>query len=301
MRNNKQYLMVGSFVLLAITIIVGIWLWFSAANRRAYDIYRIVFHEPVDGVTTNSVVKFNGVEVGKVNAISIDAHDPSSIYVDINILQGTQIPDTTFARIKAQGVTGMSFINLSLPRSEKYNIIKPHNKPPYPEILSKPSLLANLVEQAQTVATNIEDVSVQLKVLLDNKNINHVSNIVANLDKFSTVLAKQSDRIEHSVVLFEQVLNNINHNTQNLNGALIELTGLSKALHKNSDSLGQVLDTVQNDTLRNINTVFLPNLNQTITNMSRTTAQVDELMRTINQNPSVLVRGKAPAKPGPGE
>ncbi len=293
--------MVGTFVLLGFTVIIAIWLWFSAVNRKAYDTYRITFHEPVDGITTNSVVKFNGVEVGKVREITLDPKDPGSIYVDINVLQGTPIPSSTYATMKPQGVTGMSFINLGLAKGVKYTILAPHNSFPYPVIQAKPSLLYSLAEQAQIVTGNVEDISVQMKSLLNDRNIGHVSNIVANLDKLSGALAKQSDQIGHTVALVSQVLTNVNENTKNLNDAIIQLGSLSRALQKNSDSLGKVLDTVQNNTLRNINTVFLPNLNQTVTNMSRTSAQVDELMRTINQNPSVLVRGKAPAKPGPGE
>ena len=72
MRNNKQYLIVGTFVLIGIAMIVGILLWFSASNRKAYDIYRITFSESIDGVTTNSMVKYNGVVVGQAVAIKKD-------------------------------------------------------------------------------------------------------------------------------------------------------------------------------------------------------------------------------------
>ena len=292
MKSNKQYLMVGTFVLLGFAILIGIWLWFSASNRKAYDTYRVVFHEPVDGVTTNSVVKYNGVEVGKVMSIALDNSDPSSIFVDLNVLQGTPIPTSTYATIKAQGVTGMSFINLGFDKGTAFSIIKPHNQPP---------LLYSLSEQAQSVTGNIKDISSQVKTLLNDRNLEHVSNIVANLDRLSSALANQSGEISHAVKLVGQVLTNVNENTHSLNDAILQLNSLSKSLQKNSNSLDQVLDSVQNNTLRNINTVFLPNLNQTVTNMSRTSAQVDELMRTINQNPSVLVRGKAPVTPGPGE
>ena len=61
MKNKRQYLLVGTFVLAGIVLIIAILLWFSAANRKSYDTYRIVFHEAVDCVTTNSVVSYNGV------------------------------------------------------------------------------------------------------------------------------------------------------------------------------------------------------------------------------------------------
>jgi phospholipid/cholesterol/gamma-HCH transport system substrate-binding protein len=298
---NKLYLVVGSFVLLGFACIIGIWLWFSAANRQAFDTYRVIFQEPVDGVTTNSVVKYNGVEIGKVKEIDLDQKNPSNIFVYINVRQGVPIAIGTYATIKAQGVTGMSFINLSLDSTPKYVIVKPHNSAPYPDIQSRPSLLYSLSEQAQSVAGNIKDISVQVKSLLNDKNISHVANIVANLDKVSGALAAQSNQIGQAVEMVGEVLTNVNENTKNLNDAIIQLGSLSKSLEKNSAMLDKVLDSVQNNTLRSVNTVLLPNINQTVSNMSQSTAQLNELIRIVNQNPSVLVRGKTPAVAGPGE
>jgi len=294
-------MLVGAFVILGFVFIIGIWLWFSASKRQAYDTYQVVFHEPVDGVTTNSIVKYNGVEVGKVAMIELDKHDPSSIVVNININQGLPITSTTYATIKSQGITGMSFINLSLEKGKKYTIIPVHDKPPYPDIPSKPSLLYSLSEQAQSVTGNIKDISVDIKAMLNESNLAHINNIVSNLDKLTAALAKQSGNIDKTINQVNEVLVNFNSNAKNLNGAIVQLTTLTQSLQKNSDSLDNVLNSLQNNTLRNINTVFLPNLNQTVINMSRSSAEVNELMQTINQNPSVLIRGKAPTKPGPGE
>ncbi|AUR50805.1 MlaD family protein [Aquella oligotrophica] len=301
MKNNRLYLTVGSFVVVGFAIIIGIWLWFSTSKRQAYDTYQVVFHEPVDGVTTNSVVKYNGVEVGKVFSIDLDRNDPHNIMVRINVNQGLPITTTTYATIKGQGITGMSFINLGLNKNESFTVIKPHDSEPYPTIPSKPSLLYSLSEQAQSVTGNIKDISVDIKQMLNESNLVHINRIVKNLDVLTAALAGQAGNIDKTMNQINEVLINFNTNAKNMNGAILELTDLSKSLKKNSDSLDNVLDTFQNNTLRSINTVLLPNLNQTVTNMSRTSSQVDELMRTINQNPTVLIRGKAPAQPGPGE
>ncbi len=301
MERNKLYLTVGAFVLLGFAAIIGIWLWFSAANRQVYDTYRVVFNEPVDGVTTNSIVKYNGVEIGKVRAIQLDTKDPANIFVDINVKQGIPIATATYATIKPQGVTGMSFINLGLDNEQKYQVITPHDKEPYPVIKSRASLLYSLSEQAQSVTSNIKDISVQVKTLLNDKNLEHVNNIVANLDKVTAALASQSNQIASTVDKVGEVLNNVNENTKNLNGAIIQLGNLSKALQSNSTNLDNVLNSFQNNTMRNVNSVLLPNLNQMVGNMNQTTVQLNELIKTINKNPSALVRGNAPAVAGPGE
>jgi phospholipid/cholesterol/gamma-HCH transport system substrate-binding protein len=294
MRNNKQYLIVGTFVLVGIAMIVGILLWFSASNRKAYDVYRITFSESIDGITTNSMVKYNGVVVGQVKAIELDNKDPRNIYVDINVNQGVTITTATYATIKAQGVTGMSYVALMLTPKVAFSVVPTHNSEPYPQIPAKLSFLSSLSEQAQGITDNVDDISVQIKALLNAKNLKHVENVLANLDKVSAAVASQSDSIASSIVMVGQVLGNVNDNTQHL-------AELSKSLQQNSASLDKVLNTVQNETLRNFNSVTLPNLNQSIGNINLATAQFNELLKTINQNPSAIVRGSAPRPAGPGE
>lgn len=301
MKNNKRYLIVGIFVLAGLAMIISILLWFSQSNRKNYDTYRITFHDSIDGVTTNSVVKYNGVEVGKVIKLDLDNDNPRNIYVYINITQGLHISTATYASIKPQGVTGMSYIGLSLIPNIPLVAIQPHNTPPYPEIPSKASFLSSLGEQAQSVTTDIKAISGQVKSLLNDKNIDHMSGIVANLDKVTSGIAAQSGSIEKSIIMVAQVLDNVNKNTAHLNDAIVSLAQLSKSLQQNSVSLDKVLNTVQDNTLRNLNTVFLPNLNQTISNMNIVTSQFSELIKTVNQNPSALVRGSRPIAAGPGE
>lgn len=195
--DNRQYLIVGLFVVIATVILVGAWLWMSASNRKVYNIYETVFNEPVDGITTNSVIKYNGVEVGKVRALRLDSKNPRNVIVDLNILANVPINSQTSASMKAQGVTGMSYIDLRLPKTATSTInLVPHNIPPYPQIMSRPSLFFSLTEQAQSLTNNVQDISSQVKILLADQNIQHISNMLANLDKVSNSLAAKSQDIE---------------------------------------------------------------------------------------------------------
>lgn len=301
MKNKGQYLVVGTFVLLGIGLIIAILLWFSASSRQSYDTYRVLFNEAVDGVTTNSVVKYNGVEVGKVQRIVLDNKDPRNIYVYLNVNHGVNITTATYATIKAQGVTGMSYIALTLTPKAAFTVVQPHNSEPYPEIPAKQSLLTSLTEQAQSIGQNIDEVSDQMKQLLNDKNINHISGIIANLDKVTKAVANQSDSIADSIGKVGLVLNNVNENTKSLNDAIVQLSVLSKALQQNSATFDKVMNNVNNNTLRNVNGVLLPNVNQTVSNLNQISSQLNELLQTINQNPSALVRGKTTPPTGPGE
>lgn len=302
MNDNRQYLVVGLFVVIATTFLVVVWLWFSASNRKTYNVYETVFSEPVDGITTNSVIKYNGVEVGKVRDIQLDSKNPRNVIVHLNILDNVPINSQTYAMMKPQGVTGMSFIDLRLPKSAtSVTNLKPNNKPPYPQIMSRPSLMFSLTEQAQSLTNNVQDISSQVKILLADENVEHVSNMLANLDKISDSLAAKSGKIEQSIDILLSILQNIRTNSMKLNNTFEHLDTLTGSLSTMSNNTNDLILGVQNNTMQNVNTILLPNLNQTIMHLNQSSYQLEQLLTLLNQNPAVLVRGKTPAVKGPGE
>lgn len=309
MKENRQYLIVGSFVIISAAILLSVWLWMSSYNRQAYDFYVAVFHESVDGVSANSVVKYNGVEVGKVKRIELDPADPRNIRVYLSIEDKIRLKEDTYAVIKPQGITGLSFISLSLGRNSTLEKdIEPHNLPPYPQIRTHASLLASLTDQAQSIAGNVNDISGQMKTLLNDKNIDHVSKVLANLDRISGAIAQHSDDISQSLTTMSQILKDVKKNSENLNETFVGIKALTQNLSKTTDNANRLINNaddlivdVRTDTLQNINAVLLPNLNSTISHLDQSSYQLEQLLRLLNQNPAALVRGKTPAKLGPGE
>lgn len=302
MRDNKQYLIVGLFVIISATILIGVWLWFSSHNRQVYNTYVVAFTEAVDGVTTNSVVKYNGVDVGKVKEIELDPKDPRNILIYIDVLQQVSLNKKTYASLKAQGVTGMFYISLNVPRDAKNgDNINPHNSEPYPAISSKESVMSGLTGQAQIIAHNLGDLSSDMRTLLNVKNIEHVSNILANLDKLSAAIANRSDEISYSVTTMAQILKNVKKNSENLNTTFAQIKELTHVVSETTANVNGLVSDVQSNTLQNINSVLLPNLNGTISHLNQSSYQLEQLLKLLNQNPSALVRGKAVQALGPGE
>ncbi|MCE3268182.1 MAG: hypothetical protein K0R49_434 [Burkholderiales bacterium] len=302
MRDNKQYLIVGLFVLISATVLIGVWIWFSSYNRQVYNTYVAAFNESVDGITTNSTVKYNGVEVGKVKKIELNPKDPRSILIYLDVLEQISLNKQTYASMKAQGVTGMFYISLNVQHGAKNNDnIEPHNSQPYPRIKTKESLLSGLTGQAQAIANNIGNLSSDMRTLLDEKNIKHVANILANLDKVSGSIANRSDEISESVKTMAQILKNVEKNSENLNSTFAKIQDLTKTVSETTSNANSLINNVQDNTLQNINAVLLPNLNNAISHLNQSSYQFEQLLKLLNQNPSALIRGKSVQTLGPGE
>jgi phospholipid/cholesterol/gamma-HCH transport system substrate-binding protein len=66
METDKNYFLVGLFVIIMVLGGIGFTLWLTSAGKGGYDYYRIYFAESVSGLNTKSAVKFRGVDVGNV-------------------------------------------------------------------------------------------------------------------------------------------------------------------------------------------------------------------------------------------
>ncbi len=301
-KNNQQYLIVGLFVVISTAILTIVWLWFSASNHGSYNTYLTIFNEPINGITANSTIRYNGVEVGKIKSIKLDTKDPRNVFIYINVFKEIAISTDTFAVLKIQGITGLSYIDLQLPKeSSNKKILTPHNSEPYPQIPTHLSLLTSLTEEAQSIAKDVQEISTQIKILLNKKNIDKFSNIINNLDQVTTEVANRSDKIGANIDSITQILDNLKKSSNNIGGAIDGITNMTKSISQTSQNANSLLQSMRNNTLQNINTILLPNLNRTINNMNQSSYQLEQLLNTINQNPSALIRGIAPAKPGPGE
>jgi phospholipid/cholesterol/gamma-HCH transport system substrate-binding protein len=302
---NRQYLFVGLFVLIVTTIIVVIWLWFvnGGTDKHRYNKYQITFHESISGISADSVVKYNGVNIGKVIAVDIDNNDPRNIIVYVKIYNKILISKDTYAVLQSQGLTGLSYIDLRLPPTSVLNsgFLKIHNTPPYPEIKSQISLLSNLTEQAQSLGNDLQNISSQTRMLLSDSNIQHISNTLKNFDDISTALTKKTDTITKSLNELQDILVNVKRDSVTLNNLMGNLQQLSKSTNVTVNNTNKLILDVRDNTVHNLNSVFLPNLNQTVINLNQSSAQLQQLLTLLNQNPSALIRGKSPLPKGPGE
>ena len=95
-------------------------------------------------------MKYNGVDVGKVSDIALDAKNPSQVRLLLEIERGTPIKVGTVAVLKTQGLTGIAYVELNGGALNAATLVA---NPPerYPVIRTKPSLAARL----ENVLTNV--------------------------------------------------------------------------------------------------------------------------------------------------
>jgi phospholipid/cholesterol/gamma-HCH transport system substrate-binding protein len=303
MNNNKQYVIIGAFVIfsLAAMIIIGIWLAFGLDDTK-YNTYLAVFNEPVDGLQLNSDVKFNGVSVGKVSAININKKNPSNVDVELAIQDGTPITTSTYATLMAQGITGLSYIGLQTKyRKPPIQLLTPTSSPPYTEIVTKPSILSNITQQIEKVSNDVGDISNSVAKMVNNENSLKVNDIITNVDDITKTIANNDKNIQQSFDNLNKILANISDSSNQFNDMITNINQTAKSVAIVGEQVAEIAKSVQFQTLQGLNQVVIPELATSIRDINQSAIQLNQLLDALNKNPSMLVTGQLPPQPGPGE
>ena len=176
MYEKINYTLVGLFVLIfgALSLYFGFWLAKGDVNEKKFNVYYTYFYESVDGLTKDSVVKLNGVDVGRLKDLQIDRDNPSKIIATLYIRKDIKITKDMYAILESQGLTGLRYINIIGGKSKE--IILPNRKDSI--IKSKESLVAKLSKESPILVDKLRLFSERLNRLLDEKNIQNFSKIL---------------------------------------------------------------------------------------------------------------------------
>ena len=147
MESDKHYLLEGIFVIV-LALAAGIaFVWLSKTGHRDDVLYRVAFNESVSGLKPGEPVKFHGVDVGVVKAMSLDPQDARRVLVDITLNKGTPVKTDTRATLKLKGITGLVFVELSGGSPDAQLLAANTPAGQIPEIPSEQSELASLLDR----------------------------------------------------------------------------------------------------------------------------------------------------------
>ncbi|HXH54677.1 MAG TPA: MlaD family protein [Gammaproteobacteria bacterium] len=181
METDKNYFLVGLFVISMVLAGIGFSLWLGSAGKGDYNHYCIRFAESVSGLNKESAVKFRGVDIGGVEKISIDSKDSKLIQVNIRVLKSTPIKTDTTATLKLYGIAGEVYIDLS-GGSHTAPELKAKNDE-LPEIPAKPSSIDVILNGLPRLLEKANHVAEQLSKIFSNENVRSVNSIARKLSK----------------------------------------------------------------------------------------------------------------------
>ena len=168
METDRHYFIVGLFIIGLSGVAALFSLWLTGAGHRDDVLYRIHFAESVSGLALGDPVKFRGVDVGTVKALSIDAVDPRRVQVDVKLRKETPVKTDTRASLNLKGITGVVFVELNggSPNAKSLLEITPSGQ--LPEIPSEKTGLKAMLEQLPKVVDKFSALEDQVKTVVSD-------------------------------------------------------------------------------------------------------------------------------------
>lgn len=190
METRAHYALVGG-VALALLIGAALFvLWLGQLGyRRELTEYDVVFEGPVRGVTESSEVRFNGIKVGDITRLGLDPSNPNNVIARIQIDALTPVKTDSTAQIEPQGITGVSFIQIT-GGSPNAPFLREGNPP---IIYAKQGPLEGFVANAEDVMNAAEGALQRLEVLLNDDNLATVQATLENIEAISADLEANMD------------------------------------------------------------------------------------------------------------
>lgn len=274
---RRAWLLFGMLLLLGAA--AGL-VWYRLASHR-YATYEIRTADPVSGLIEDSPVELHGVEVGKVRRVRL--LDPRSASILLNVRRDAPVSRGTVATITARGLATRGFTGYVYVALEDSGMdpraLSAQPGEPYPRIPTAPSRSVSMDTSIAEVKQDVQQLTDLLHSVLDQKTVGSLKRSVDDLHKVTAVLAANTRRLDVMISSAERTSMNAERMSREV-GPLL-------------DSSQQVVRALQNQ--------ILPETDDAIVRVGELSTSLKEMSTEIERNPAVLVRGRSPPTPGPGE
>ena len=197
METRANYIIVGIVTLTVLLASFGFVYWIARFGDTTNSVpLEIRIPGSVTGLSVGSQVLFNGIKVGDVRRLIIDAKNPKGVVAITEVNLDTPVTSSTKATLGFQGLTGQAYIELKGGDPDGENILaKAAETGEMPFVEADPGAVNNLIDQAQSIATSAEKVLADLQGFVDD-NRQPLTRTVSNTEKFSEALAKNSAELD---------------------------------------------------------------------------------------------------------
>jgi phospholipid/cholesterol/gamma-HCH transport system substrate-binding protein len=295
MERHARLILVSTFLLLSIAALIAFYQWIAGPDEgdmRAEQ--AIQFNGSVSGLSVGSDVRYLGVPVGRVNSIRLSPATPGRVDVVIGLDQALPGADTLVAMLEAQGITGLSIIELRDRTDELPGFAVPAGTIP-----GYPSLLGQLSSSAGRVAGSLESTLQKLDRLISEQAVEDLAATLGQLRTLSTNLASASADLDQLMASAGRVSGQIEESLPDFRAAAqkldrdvlpaiaeagLSMRSMTEAVNASIGENGQVLGELLNRDL--------PTLIGMTDELARTLQEFNALVGNINDEPGALLYGE---------
>ncbi len=280
METKANYVAVGAFVMICIFGVVVTLLWLAGLQySQEYAYYQTYFKGAVTGLGKGTTVRYNGIEVGRVDSLQFDPNDPQTVIVTMQLQPNLNIREDSEASIESEGLTGGSFVEIS-GGTAKSPLLVPKEGQEFPVIRTKPSTIQQLEEAAPLLLSKLNAAADKINAILSDQNRKAIAGILGNLDETTSVLARRSGDIDNTIRNFNAASGKL--------GPM--LSDADVAVKHANGSLGKI-DRLADDADAFITGPGLGNIGDLIGDLRKLSESLNKLTDELNHQPTKLLFG----------
>jgi phospholipid/cholesterol/gamma-HCH transport system substrate-binding protein len=305
MENKAHALAAGLFTLLLGAAVLVAAMWFSGETyEKTY--YVLESKYAVTGLNEQAAVRYRGVDIGKVTDIRFDPNNAGIILIDIAIQSDMPLTRGTFAELRYQGITGLSYVMLD-DSGANPQPLPPTGYEGSARIPIRESLFSSLAEAGQLVLADAREVMKRLNTLLNDENQAQIGSMLKNVELATRQITTLAQAMEPAARSSEALVADARATFQHADKLLVEISSTNRELatrlqaiervassaEKASGAVGGLADAVASETL--------PRINALADELARTSRSLERLASELKDQPQSLVFGRKAGAPGPGE
>jgi phospholipid/cholesterol/gamma-HCH transport system substrate-binding protein len=314
MMTHEQKTRLGIFLTLATVLFLAVAGFFVVPKLRdTGTIYTVNFRDTsVQGLIIGSLVKYRGVEVGRVVRIRVNPTDLDSVLVDVKIREGVTVKTDMTALMAYVGLTGQKYIEISGGTLESPNL------PAHGEIGTG----RGLGEQAEDIVKNFDTTAQRITEVLSPENVAKFTAFLENTEKSSAMLSgileSRRQAIENTLASFERASAELAQATAKFAPMTEDLDRLVRSVEASSqktldnisarfsaEELGQAIKDMKDFlatasvSLKKVESVLLEqqsDLQRTFANLGEAVENLARFSREIAEEPSSILRTRKDKK-----
>lgn len=258
MKSWSSEFKVGIFVIVAMALVIGSWLWSFDGVRKDEASYtaRMVV-DSADGLYAGTQIRLAGVQIGSVEEIAIRDGKAELL---LRIRDVYELPIDTEGELRSQGLLGDYFVRV-FPGTEDERL------PDGAMIVtrSEPGDIDTITRNIEVISEDIGAITKVLReVVEDRNNVDHVESTLANFDALSAelrLIAEQNrgdiaaivDSVRRLTVSLEGYTDDIAADvddemdrlkdlTDNLNDAAVDLESITGKIDRGEGTIGALIN-----------------------------------------------------------
>ena len=306
MERNANYALVGFASLMLFVGMVTFIVWLARVTfSQQYDTYDVVFSKPVEGLSKGSEVHFNGIKVGDISEIGLVKNNPTEVDARVRVTNDVPIRDDSVASAEPQGITGVSYIQIT-PGTPSRPLLKTvAHEGRYPVIKGEPGALSNLLSGGGTVMASAAEALNRVNRVLSDENIQQFNATLTDVRQVADEARKRKELFadaDKSLKDIDSAADTIKTFGDNANGML---SGDGKrALSNAADAAEQIkgaaaqaralLSKLEGPT-SDFATNGLPQITSAVESLRRAADSLNRLSNELEESPQGLLN-KAPDK-----